>query len=90
MQARFPPKKLQLLEGGTVRFDEGPAHGQWEYHFVAKEFIIEFHYNADPAKLKRKRFIWAPSTTSYELDLRTADASWWAVIAPTMQPKPVD
>ena len=88
VQATFPPRKLQLLEGGTVMFNEGTPHGHW------REFTIEFHFKADLTKMKRKRFIPVPMTTSYELDVRTGEPAWWAVLVPTdpttMQPEPVD
>ena len=91
VQATFGTRRLQLLEGGTVMLDEGPPHGHWEFDVFRKEFTIEFHYKADITKMKRHRFIPLRMTTSYELDLRAAESSWWAVLIPTtMQPEPVD
>ena len=94
LQATFPPRKLQLLEGGTVMFDEGTPHGHWEYDVMSREFDIEFHFKADLTKIKRKRFIPVPMTTSFELDVRTGEPAWWAVLVTidptTMQPEPVD
>ena len=54
LQYEWPAKTIEFLSDGTVKFDNGAAHGR--HSSVVNGIKVEFHCKADPLKMKYHSF----------------------------------
>ena len=73
----WPVKRIELLSGGQVRFENNNAHGRWQVQ-ADHTLLIVFHYAANEDKAKEHYFTPIHGTDDYFLPYR--EPEWFVVL----------
>ena len=84
----FRPDSLALLSNHTVSFNDGRAHGSWQFNSDRSMRCVTFHFKAQLNKTRYHEFQAIGESTCYVLTSRDGVVRTDAVLIPRMKPPP--